>query len=329
MKKIRWGILSTAGIAQFELIPAFQRANNAEVVAIASLSGKAHEVAEQFAIAKAYDSYHELLADQEIDAVYIPLPNHLHKEWVIKAAKQKKHVLCEKPAALTASDVAEMRKVCQENGVTFMEAFMYHFHPQHHRVRELIDANEIGEVKLFKASFSFHLTDRATNIRMNKDMGGGSLYDVGCYNIHAMRNVLQMEPTHVTTHAKIDPIHQVETSAISYLEFANEITAVLDSSFDMTGRNDYEVIGTTGRIIVPRAYRPDVHGGEGRIIVEHDNVQRIETVIGDQYRDEVEHISHAILTNTEPLIDYENTINNLKVLEACMESIATGAKVKI
>lgn len=327
MTQVRWGIMSTAGIAQFELIPAFQRATNAEVVAISSLSGKAQEVAEQFHIAKAYDSYTEMLNDSEIDAVYIPLPNHLHKEWVIKAAEQKKHILCEKPAALTEADIKDMEQACTENNVIFMEAYMYHFHPQHHRVRELIKDNEIGEVKLFKGSFSFHLTDRKTNIRLDKDLGGGSLYDVGCYNIHAMRNILQMEPISVTTHAKIDPEYQVETSSVTYCEFEKGISAVLDSSFDVAWRDEYEVIGTEGRIIVPHAYRPDLGGGGGVIIIDKGNIRRTETVVTDQYRDQVENISFAIINNTEPLIDFDNTRNNTKVIEACLQSIETGGKV--
>src|SRR5690625_3919284 len=136
MEKVRWGILSTAGIAQKELIPAFLRAENAEVTAIASGSGidRAQEIANRFQIKKVYDSYKRLLHDTEIDAVYIPLPNHLHKKWVMEAARAKKHILCEKPAALHAAEVMEMKAACDEHDVLFMEAFMYYFHPQHDRV---------------------------------------------------------------------------------------------------------------------------------------------------------------------------------------------------
>lgn len=329
MTNVRWGILSTASIAQFELIPAFERATNAKVTAISSLSGKAHEVAERFNIAKAYDNYDDLLEDPDIDAVYIPLPNHLHKEWVIKAANRNKHILCEKPAALTTAAMEEMKAACTTNQVMFMEAFMYYFHPQHQRVREIIKTKEIGDVKLFKGSFSFHLIDPETNIRLSKDMGGGSIYDVGCYNIHAMRNILEKEPTSVTTHARTNSTYQVETTSISYLEFDDKITAVLDSSFDMAGRNEYEIVGTDGRIVVPRAYRPDLHGGEGIIIVETGNIKRTESIIGDPYRDEVEHMSYSILNQSEPLLDYDNTMQNIKVIEACYNSILTGKKVHI
>src|SRR5699024_125214 len=141
---IRWGVLSTAKIAQKELIPAIKRAVNAEVTGIASSSEeKAKEVAQKFSIQKVYSSYEQLLDDPEIDAVYIPLPNHLHKEWVIKAANKGKHILCEKPAAVNAAEFEEMQAVCEEQDVIFMEAFMYHFHPQHERVKEIIASGEI------------------------------------------------------------------------------------------------------------------------------------------------------------------------------------------
>lgn len=145
MKKVRWGILSTAGIAQKALLPAFSRAENAVVTAIATGSdlAKANEIAEKFQIEKVYDDYEKLLNDPFIDAVYIPLPNHLHKEWVIEAAKNGKHILCEKPAALTAEETAEMIEVCEAKNVLFMEAFMYYFHPQHARVKEIIASGEI------------------------------------------------------------------------------------------------------------------------------------------------------------------------------------------
>src|SRR5690625_3183065 len=153
--RVRWGILSTAGIAQKELIPAFQRSTNAEVVGIATRSSneKASEIAKKFGIKKTYDSYEKLLENPNIDAVYIPLPNHLHKKWVIKAAEKGKHILCEKPAAISANEVREMEVACKEHGVLFMEAFKYYFHPQHQRVKQIIDADEIGEVSYMQAGF--------------------------------------------------------------------------------------------------------------------------------------------------------------------------------
>jgi len=322
--KIRWGVLSTAGIAQHEVIPAMKRADNAEVVAISSLSGRAQEVADQLGIEKAYDSYHEVLDDPDIDAVYIPLPNHLHKEWAIRAANKKKHILLEKPIALTSQDVHEIKQAVTENGVIFMEAFMYYFHPQHQRVKALIKEGAIGEVKQFEASFTFHLSDRDSNIRMDRTLGGGSLYDVGCYTIHAMRHILDEEPLTVKTEAIKDEKTGIDTTTISYFTFQSGKTAVLTSSFDQFGRDNYHVYGTDGHIHVPRAFRPDTSGGDGLVILDQGFKTTTESFHNDLYRDEVEHISYSILNDQEPILTFKHSYNNMKVIDAALRSIETG-----
>lgn len=334
MTKVRWGILSTAGIAQKELIPAFQRATNAKVTAVATGSGieKAKAVAKRFAIEKVYDSYEKLLDDTNIDAVYIPLPNHLHKEWVIKAAKMGKHILCEKPAAINADEVDEMRKACQKYEVLFMEGYMYHFHPQHERVKQIIDSGEIGEVSFMQAGFSFYLSEERRNnsIKMSGKKGGGSIYDVGCYTIHSLRNILRAEPESVHVYAVTDPDYYVDTDVVAYLTFPNGVRATLDASFNMAMRHEYKVHGTKGSIVVPRAYRPDNHGGDGLVIIEKDGISRTETINGDQYRSQVEHISQAILDGNDKLShDFDNTLNNMRVIDACYKSIGTGKQVKL
>lgn len=331
MKKVNWGILSTAGIAQKELIPAFQRAANAEVLAIASSSGmdKAITTADKFNIKKAYDSYEKLLDDPSIEAVYIPLPNHLHKKWTIEAAKKGKHILCEKPAAVSAEEFKEMRAACEEYGVLFMEGFMYHFHPQHARVKEIIASGEIGEVSYMRATHSFYMKDPETNVRVKYQAGGGSIYDIGSYAIHVIRNVLGAEPETVKAEAVKNTLG-VDTAAYGYFTFANGVRATFDSSFQLADRNEYEVAGTKGRIIVPRAFRPDRMGGDGLVIVETEGVSRTETLTTDQYRDQVAHISQAILQGERALHnDYENTLANMRVIDACMESIETGKQVKL
>lgn len=327
MKKVRWGILSTAKIGRTQLIPAMKRASNAEVVAIASRGEKVKSVARELSIPKAYESYEQLLEDPDVDVVYIPLPNHLHKEWVMKAAKAGKHILCEKPVALTAEDAKEIVTVCKENNVLFMEAFMYQFHPQHQRVRDIIASGEIGEVRLMRASFSFFLKDREENIRMDLKKGGGSLYDVGCYCIHSIRNILQSEPETVHVTGETDREKGVDISAFGYMKMENGVSAIFDSSFDMNYRNQYEVIGTKGTIIVPRAYRPDTEGGEGLIIIEKENEQRVERVYGDQYALEVEHFSECVLKGEQPVYSGDNTIRNMMVIDACYKSLRLNKKI--
>lgn len=331
MSKVNWGILSTAGIAQKELIPAFQRATNAKVTAIASGSGieKAQAVADKFSIEKAYECYEMLLDDPAIDAVYIPLPNHLHRKWVITAAKKGKHILCEKPAAVNAAEFQEMQAVCEEHNVTFMEGFMYQFHPQHERVKEIIDSGEIGEVSYMRAAHTFFMKDPETNVRVKYQEGGGSLYDIGCYAIHAIRNVLGKEPETVHVEAVKDAAG-IDTAAYAYFTFADGTRATFDTSFDLADRNEYEVAGTKGRIRVPRAFRPDRNGGDGLVIVEKAGESRTETINIDQYRAQVEHISQAILNGDHKLDqDYENTLGNMRVIDACVESMKTGARVAL
>ena len=205
-------------------------------------------IAKTFSIPKVYDHYEELLQDPEIDAVYIPLPNHLHKEWVLKAAQYGKHVLCEKPAALTTAEAEEMATYCEEKNVKFMEGFMYQFHPQHERVREIIASGEIGEVKLIQSTHTYYLANRETNIRMDKSKGGGSLYDVGSYSIHAIRYILQIEPVEVFAQADIDPETGIKLTTRAFLKLANGGNSMVVSSFDMTRCNEYDVIGTKGYI---------------------------------------------------------------------------------
>ena len=329
MKKVSWGVLSTANIAQTMVIPAMFRAENAEVRAIASRGDKVHGIAAALNIPKAYESYKELLDDAEIDAVYIPLPNHLHKEWVLKAAKKGKHVLCEKPAALTAAESKEMVEFCREQNVKFMEGFMYQLHPQHARVKEIIASGEIGEVKLFKSSHSFYLEDRTNDIRMDKEMGGGSIYDLGCYSIQAARYITRAEPVEVQAHAEIDEKTGVDISAVVRMKMDNGIPAIFDCSFDMAVRNEYEVIGTKGSIYIPLAFRPDVFGGIGPVIIKGNGVVREEKVSGDIYKLEIENFSEAVLTDGQPVITGQSTIENMLVIDACLESIKTGEKVKL
>ncbi|MDS9472492.1 Gfo/Idh/MocA family protein [Sporosarcina pasteurii] len=334
MKKVNWGVLSTAGIAQKQLLPAFMRAENAVVTAIATGSDveKAQEIANKFEIEHVYDSYEKLLDDPTIDAVYIPLPNHLHKQWVIKAAKKGKHILCEKPAAIAREEVLEMKAACEENNVLFMEAFMYYFHPQHARVKEIIDRGEIGEVTFMQAGFSFYMPEerRGNNIRMSQEKGGGSIYDIGSYAIHTIRNILRAEPESVHVHAVMDPDYGIDTDAVGYLNFPNGIRASFDSSFNLAMRHEYKVHGTKGSITVPRAFRPDNYGGEGLIQIEKGDVTTTEIVRGDQYCLQVEHLSQAILDGEKTVHHtFENTLDNMAVIDACYASIASGKSEKI
>ncbi|WP_342514883.1 Gfo/Idh/MocA family oxidoreductase [Sporosarcina sp. FSL K6-1522] len=330
---VRWGILSTARIAQEELLPAFLDAKNAVVTAIASSNERVGSIAEKFGIQKIYSTYEDLLDDEEIDAVYIPLPNHLHREWVEKAAEKGKHILCEKPAALTKKEVEEMVEFCNQRKVIFLEAFMYQFHPQHERVKEIIESGEIGEVKLMRASFSFLLEGTETDIRTQRALGGGSLYDVGCYCLHSIVNITGSEIDEVFVSARIDPKYEVDMSVQGIANLDNGIKAMFDVSLEQVRRHQYEIVGTKGAIAVPRAYAPQLFGDEGLIIVSTAKGEvRQESIVGQQYKLQIEKISKWILSGDDINAEKhyaQKTIYNIQAIEACFRSIEKGTFVKV
>lgn len=329
MSKVNWGILSTAEIARVQTIPALLNSKNATVLAIASLSGREKEIAENFQIPRTYSSYEALLADPDIDAVYIPLPNHLHAKWVKEAAKAGKHVLCEKPASLTVDETKEMIECCQENNVTFMEGFMYQFHPQHKRVRDIIASGEIGEIKLVHASFSFPLKKLQSNFRMERSQGGGSIYDIGGYCIHAIRTVTNSEPKTIHAVSKQHEDYDVDISAVVTMELENGIQAYFDCAMDMPNRHTYEVVGTKGTILVSKAFITQ-KDGEGIITVTNkDGVNRTEMINGHSYTLGVEHYSDCVLNNEKPIYSPEQTMNNMRAIEACIKSIDTGQSINL
>lgn len=312
MTKVKWGVLSTANIGVTQLIPAIERAINAEVIAIASRGEKAHAVASELNIAKAYESYEELIADVDVEVVYIPLPNHLHKEWAMKAATAGKHVLCEKPVALSQEDLEEILAHFDKHNRLFMEAFMYQFHPQHQRVKDIVEAGDIGEVKLFKSSHSFYMEDGDVNIRMDAEKGGGALWDVGCYSLHALQYHLGSNAKNMTFKSTYENGVDVSTSGIVELE--NDVMAVIDCSFNTFGRNEYELVGTTGTIKVKNAFRPDAFSGDGQVIITSNLQERIEYIQGDIYKLEVEYFSNCVLNNGDLEQQHNYSRNTTKLL---------------
>ncbi|ENH98377.1 oxidoreductase [Gracilibacillus halophilus YIM-C55.5] len=329
MVHLKWGVLSTANIGKTQVIPAIQRSKNGEVVAIASRNKEsAKQAAEELNIPHTFDSYQALLQDTAIDAVYIPLPNGLHKEWVIEAAKHKKHILCEKPIGINQRELDEMMAACEVNDVQLMEAFMYQYHPQHEKVKQLINDDVIGKISFARSSFAFYLDDRS-NIRLNHDLGGGAMYDIGCYTIHAMRNMLDAEPVTVYASGKYDEVSQVDTTMSGVLTFADGIIASFDCSFDTLPRQVYEFVGSKGKIEVTSPFRPDVNENmAGEIIVTTDNGEvTTHSVSGDQYTLMVEDFASAIIENHTPLYTTEQMTHQMKTLDAVYKSSQTGERV--
>jgi len=327
-RTVRWGIISTARIAQRAVIPAIQDSRNGTVVAIASRSlPQAQEVARNLGIPRAYGSYEELLADPEVDAVYNPLPNSLHKEWTIRAAEGGKHVLCEKPLALNAAECDEMIRACEAHGVRFMEAFMYRFHPQITRLKELLSSGIIGPLQLIRASFSFRLSD-LTNIRLRKDLGGGALMDVGCYTVNFSRLMAGAEPVEVQAVAHFGDQSGVDETLVGVLRFPAGEIAQVDCSFRAPFRQFCELVGQDGVIQVPAPWLPGT--ADATIIVRRDDETQTIAVPGaNHYQLMVEHFAECVLTGREPRYPASEGRDNMRVIDALYESARGGRPVRL
>ena len=331
-KQVRWGILSTARIAAERLIPAFHESEIAELVAVASRDyERGRQFASKHSIAQAYGSYDELLADSSIDAVYIPLPNHLHREWAIRAMEAGKHILCEKPLSTSAADGMAMFAASQKNNVLLMEGFMYRFHPQTKRVRELLAKGTIGQPRLIRVAHSFPLIlqDRDDDFRWRAELGGGSLADLGVYCIDTARHLFSADPTKVFAQSTYHPDHSAEAETRVILTFPNDRVAIFDSSFLLTGRREYEVVGDKGRITAFHTYNPG-RGVDVEIEIEHAGKKEVEMIKAEnEYLLEVDHLSTCILRNERPIITREDSIGNLRVLDALRESACNGVPVEM
>ncbi|MFH7820075.1 Gfo/Idh/MocA family protein [Neobacillus thermocopriae] len=320
MTQIRWGIMSAANIAFDQLVPALRRSGRAVVSAVASKSkGKA----ERFRVPTIYENYQELLTDPDIDAVYIPLPNSLHADWAVKAMNHGKHVLLEKPAALTEDEMLSIKKAAEDNGVVFMEAFMYQFHRQHTRVKELLQSNLIGQYQHAKAHFSWKLENNA-DIRLNHELGGGAMRDVGCYGFHAITQLIGFKPMKLSMIGKVHPDFGVDTTSTCVLIDDQLRTAEITASMELPFINRYEIIGSKGTIIVDSSFRPDVSDdGFGKITVKDNNGNIIlfERWKDDQYLNQVEHFHECILNKKDPIYNANHSLEMARYLEKSYQSL--------
>jgi predicted dehydrogenase len=332
--KVRWGVLSTANIGLKKVIPGMQRGEYTSVVAIASRDRtKAREAAATLGIATAYGSYEELLADPNIDAIYNPLPNHLHVPWTIQAAEAGKHVLCEKPISMTVAEASALLAVRARTGVKIGEAFMVDCHPQWIRLRALLDQGRIGELRSVAGFFSYYNVDPG-NIRNRADIGGGALMDIGCYMIHASRYAFRQEPARVLGLVDRDPRMKTDrlTSAILDFPATGDFPggqAIFTCSTQLAPYQRVHFIGTKGRIELEipinapndRPTRLFIDSGSdlfgGGITTETFPVCDQYTLQGDAF-------SKAILDSTEVPVPLEDAIRNMAVIEAIFRSADTG-----
>lgn len=331
-KKAKWGILGTADIAKEAIIPGIRDSDSSELFAVASRSKKRGEsFAEDFEIPKSFGSYKDLLEDPEINFVYTPLPNHLHRQWSIQAAKEGKHVLCEKPLGTKAEEVEEMFEAAKDNDVKLMEGFMYRFHPQTLRVKELVEEGEIGEPKFFRGTHSFPLItlDRDDDIRWKEKMGGGSLMDLGTYPVNTVRYLFEEEPTRVLARNEIHPDHTAEAETQAVLEFPGPKTGIIDCSFLLTHRANYEVAAKLGKIQAFDTYNPGL-GKQVHIEIKKGEATKEETIEGvNEYGLEIENFVKSVFEGNTPPISPRDSINNAKVLNGIKRSAQTGGWVEI
>ena len=330
MTKVRWGILSTADIGMTKVTPAIQCAENCEVVAIASRDQKrAAAAAEALGIPDAYGTYEELLAADNVDAIYIPLPNDLHAEWTMKAAAVGKHVLCEKPLALTASQAEEMGRACEDAGVKLGEAFMYRHHPTWVEAVRLVRDGAIGDLQGVQSWFSYY-NDDPENIRNRPENGGGAIMDIGCYNINASRMLFAAEPVRTEASIRRDPAMGIDIVSSAVLEFPGGGQATFTCT---TRAEDYQrvhIVGSAGRIEIeiPFNIPPD---RETRIFVttggEPPVAPATEILVfpaEDQYTIQAELFAGAILDDTHVPVPVSDAIANMKVIETILSTPAAS-----
>lgn len=327
-KKLRWGILSTANIGMGKVTPAIMQSAHSEVVAIASRNSEsARKAADKLGIPKAYGSYEELLADPEIDAIYNPLPNHLHVEMTLAANAAGKHVLCEKPIAITAADAMRLRGARKDRLI--MEAFMVRFHAQWHRARDIARSGELGDIRAVRAVFSYHNVD-PNNVRNKADIGGGGLLDIGCYPITAGRFFFEAEPRRVVSLVERDPDFGTDRLASVLADFGDGRQLNLLVSTQMVPNQSVEILGTKGRVEIIIPFNAP-EGLATALLVDHaygldGSLARREIFPpSNQYTEMAEAFALAALG--QGTLDYgvEDAIRSMQVLDAIFESERTGA----
>ncbi|AMQ06228.1 Gfo/Idh/MocA family protein [Sporosarcina psychrophila] len=326
-RKVRWGIMSTASIGKRSVIPGIQESKRNVVAAVASRSlENAQAYADELGIQKAYGSYEELLNDPSIDAVYIPLPNHLHKEWTLKAAKAGKHILCEKPIALDETEAKEMVDACTKAGVILAEAFMYRHQKRYEDIKIRIKNGEIGDIRGIHAVFTFNGAEDTGNIRFTKEWGGGSIYDVGCYPISAARFLLDEEPLAVTAHAFFSSEHgNVDMMASGMMEFSNGVALTFDCSMWAEFRNELEILGSKGRIVMKAAFL----GDQSYEIIKDGQTNKILDGNINPYALQADNFAESVLDGKPIKFPNVDIISNIKAIKGTLVSAEKQERILI
>jgi len=330
MTKVRWGVLGVAGIAVRRVIPAMQKGRLSQIVAIASRDlAKAEAAARQFGIPKAYGSYEEMLADPQIEAVYNPLPNHLHVPWSIRAAEAGKHVLCEKPIGLNAAEARRLMAARDRTGVIMGEAFMVQTHPQWVRTVELVRSGRIGRLRGAVGSFGYFLM-QADNVRNIREFGGGGLLDIGCYPIKVSRMVFGEEPLRVAAAMERDPgFGGVDILTSAVLQYPSG-HCVFTCGTQLVPHQSMQFVGTTGRISIDIPFNPITDEISRLRIDDGSDVTGAGILVEefppcDQYTIQGDEFSRAIRQGGPPPVPLEDAVRNMEVIDAVFRAAETGA----
>ncbi|UCG13117.1 MAG: Gfo/Idh/MocA family oxidoreductase [Deltaproteobacteria bacterium] len=334
-EKINWGVLGNAEIARVCVIPAIQRSGNGLVRALATRSPESGgRVVATNHIKHLYRSYDDLLADPEIQAVYIPLPNHLHHPWTLKALQAGKHVLCEKPLACNEGEAQEMVDAATNAGLLLMEGLMYRFHPRSQRIKEMAANGAIGSIYLVRSAFCYpmdsELLKSGHNARLKPDMGGGVLLDVGCYGVSVARWLLDKEPTLLQAQAVFHPAG-VDVHLVGSLRFSDDGFATLEASFISALQQTYSIVGSEGAIELPHdAFIPWEKDSVFTVRRKDQEVGQEHVVPGvDEYRLMVEHFADAVSGKTVLALSPQESIRNMRVLDALAKAARTGSTVAL
>ncbi|HST06356.1 MAG TPA: Gfo/Idh/MocA family oxidoreductase [Chloroflexia bacterium] len=326
--QLRWGVLGTARIAD-KVVHGMKLAENSVLVAIASRDlNTAQAWAEARGVPHAFGRYEEMLASDVIDAVYIPLPNGLHKGWSVKALESGKHVLCEKPLANNADQVREIIAASEATGLKAMEATMYRFHPAVARMQQLLAEGVIGEVKVIRATFGFRL-ERPNDVRWSPDLGGGALLDVGSYCVNNARLVAGSEPLGVVA-CQVLSAGGVDIETVGVLEFPEGVLAAIDCSFE-TGPGAHQgltISGTKGRMFIAQPFSREEEPLQ--IVIDGGGAKHTVEVPGaDHYHMMVEHFADAVLHDHPLAYTLQNSLGNMRVLDALKEAARSGRRVEL
>lgn len=327
--KVRWGILSTAKIGLEKVIPAMKLGVYSEVTGIASRNiNHSKEAASLLGIPKAYASYEELLGDSEIEAVYIPLPNHLHIEWAIKALDAGKHVLLEKPLGLSSNEAQGLIQASKRKPrLKIMEAFMYRHHPQWQKAKKLVEDGHIGKLRSIQTFFSYYNTD-PNNIRQNPNFGGGGLMDIGCYCISLSRYIFDQEPTRVSGLIEFDPVFKTDRMASGILDFSTG-SSTFTCSTQLMPFQRVNIFGDAGGIEIEIPFNAPTDRPTRLWISTLEGTEEITFDICDQYTIQGDLFSKAILDDTEVPTPLEDALNNMLVIEALFKSSESGLWVNL